>query len=98
MPVMMIMQWDGITPEHYDQARALVNWEGDPPPGGIYHVAAFDGASLRVTDVWESAEQFQQFAEQRLIPGTKQLGLPGEAKVEIYPVHRIHAPAYQRVT
>lgn len=97
MPVVMIMQWDGITPAQYDQARDTVNWEGDPPLGGLYHVAAFDGTSLRVTDVWETAEQFQQFVEQRLMPGVKALGLPGEPRVEVYPAHRINAPAYRRV-
>ena len=47
-----------------------------------------------MTDIWESAEQFQQFVDQRLMPGVKQVGIQGEPQVEIYPTHRIFAPAY----
>jgi hypothetical protein len=94
MAVVMIMEWEGVTPEQYEQARDLVNWEGDVPPGGMFHVAAFDGNGLRVTDLWESAEDFQRFAESRLMPGVQQLGIQGQPRVEIYPIHRTFTPAY----
>ena len=94
MAVVMIMEWEGVTLDQYDQARKVVNWEGDAPFGGMYHVAASDGSKLRVTDVWDSAEQFQQFVEQRLMPGVKQVGIQGEPKVEIYPAHAIFTPGY----
>lgn len=95
MPIIMFMRWEGVTPEQYNQALEVVGWERDSPPGGLYHVATFDGTGLRVTDVWETAEQFQQFVEQRLMPGVKVIGLTGEPKVEIYPVHRLHTPGYR---
>jgi predicted ester cyclase len=94
MPVMMIMKWPGVTPEQYDRARAIVNWEGDVPAGALFHVIAFDGDGLRVTDVWDSAEDFQRFTEERLTPGVSQLNLPGEPIIEIYPTHRIFAPGF----
>jgi hypothetical protein len=94
MPVMMIMEWSGVTPAQYDQLRETVNFEGDPPPGGMYHVAAFDEKGLRVTDVWQSEEHFQAFADARLMPVVQQLGIQGQPKVEIYPAHRIFTPAY----
>jgi heme-degrading monooxygenase HmoA len=62
----------------------------------MFHVAASNGNGLRITDVWESAEDFQNFVESRLMPGVKQLGIEGEPKVEIYPAHRIFAPAYEK--
>lgn len=98
MPVVMNMVWKGITPEQYEAARSLVNWEGDVPPGGMYHVSSFGEEGLFVTDVWETADDFQRFAEGRLLPGVKQLGLPGEPQVEIRPAHRIFTPAYQPAT
>jgi hypothetical protein len=94
---MMIMEWDGVTPEQYEAVRKLVNWEGDQPPGGMYHVAAFGENGLRVVDVWESAESFQAFAQSRLIPGTKQVGIESEPRVEVFPVHAIFAPGYTPV-
>lgn len=94
MAVVMLMRWEGVSLDQYDEARKLVNWEQEAPSGGMYHVAAHDGEALRVADVWDSAEQFQQFAEQRLMPGVAPLGLPGEPQVEIYPAHAIFTPGY----
>jgi hypothetical protein len=71
MSIVMNMRWQGVTAEQYDQARELVNWEGDVPDGAKFHVASFDGTGLRVTDVWASADHFNRFVEQRLMPGVQ---------------------------
>ncbi len=92
MPVVMLMRWDGVTTEQYDQVRKLVGWEEKPARGGIFHIMTHDGQAMRVTDVWETAEHFQQFTEQRLMPGVAELNLPGEPQIEMYPVHRIFVP------
>ena len=48
MAVLMLMEWPGVTGELYDQVRASVRFDQDPPEGGLYHVAAVaeDHASL----------------------------------------------------
>lgn len=94
MAVAMLMVWPGVTPEQYDAVRELVGWERDPAPGGLFHVAGFDEHGLHVTDVWESAEAFQAFATDRLMPGVAQLGLAGQPQIEIVPVHRLFTPGY----
>ncbi|MEA2640205.1 MAG: hypothetical protein QOF51_1599, partial [Chloroflexota bacterium] len=43
MAIVMIMKWEGVTPDQYDRAREVVKWDVNPPAGGLYHVAAFDG-------------------------------------------------------
>ena len=96
MAVMMQMTWNGIGAEEYEAARKHVNWEGDVPPGALFHVMAVTDNGVRVTDVWESAEAFDAFARDRLMPGVKQLGIPGEPQVEILPAHAIFAPGYDR--
>jgi hypothetical protein len=96
MPVMMMMQWSGVTREQYDAVRKIVNFEGDAPKGGLFHVAAFTENGLQVTDVWERAEDFQAFVEQRLMPGVQQAGIQGEPRVEILPAHNVFAPGYIR--
>jgi hypothetical protein len=83
----MQMRWAGVTREQYEEARSRVDWEGDPADGGLFHVAGFDGDDLRVTDVWESPEHFQRFAEQRLMPAVKEIGIEGEPEVTFYPAH-----------
>jgi hypothetical protein len=97
MPVLMIMQWKGLTQAQYDAVRELVNWENDVPAGGMYHAAAFSEEGAHVVDVWETAEAFERFAESRLMPGIALLGIPGEPNVQMHPVHRLFAPAYDHI-
>ena len=96
MAVMMVMEWPGTGAEEYEAARKHVNWEGDVPQGAMFHVMAVTDSGVRVTDVWESADDFNAFAQNRLMPGVKALGIPGEPRVEILPVHAIFAPAFDR--
>jgi hypothetical protein len=87
--VVMSMRWTGVTPEQYEEAREVVNWEGDVPDGAVLHVAAFDEDGIRVTDVWESEDQFNRFVESRLMPGVQQIGIQGQPDVEFLPVQNI---------
>jgi len=96
MAVMMQMTWEGIGTEEYEAARNHVNWEGDVPPGAMFHVVAVTDNGVRVTDVWESAESFDAFVRDRLMPGVQELGIPGQPRVEILSAHRIFAPAFDR--
>jgi hypothetical protein len=90
--IVMEMQWDELTPEQYDEVRDVVNWENDAPTGGVFHVASFDGGQLRVNDVWESAEDFQRFIDDRLTPGVQKVGITSEPRVVIRPAYRIFSP------
>jgi hypothetical protein len=90
MPVVMVMHWPESTVEHYEEARQKIGWEVDQPPGGIHHTTwfAFDG--MHVVDVWESAEDFQRFVDERLMPVVKgEIGIPGEPNVQLYPAHAV---------
>ncbi len=95
MSIVMNMKWDNITLDDYDRVRDLVNWEGDVPKGKHFSVVFHDGTALHVTDVYESAEDFQNFVDNRLMPAIGQLGIQGQPKVEIYPVHDIWPPAFK---
>jgi hypothetical protein len=90
--IVMEMDWHGVTPEQYDEVRDVVGWETDPPEGGVFHVASFADGRLRVTDVWETADDFQRFANDRLTPGTQKVGIAGDPQVLIRPAHRIFSP------
>ena len=92
MQTVMLMRWPGVTPEQYEEERSRVNWEGDPADGGVLHVAGFDGDDLRVTDVWESEEQFHRFASERLMPAVQEIGIEGEPEVRFYPLQAIFNP------
>ena len=99
MPVVISLEWDGVTPEQYDDAHEKVNWEGDTPDGALLHVPWFADGAMHVTDVWDSAEQFERFVNERLMPGVQEIGIEGEPRVEINPLHRhVFAPGIDRVT
>jgi heme-degrading monooxygenase HmoA len=87
MAISMRMRWDGVTEEQYDQVRDQVGWERDRPTGGILHEAWFVGEQLNVCDVWESAEAFGAFVEERLMPGVAAVGVSGEPVVVILPAY-----------
>ena len=92
MPTAMLMRWPGVTVEQYERTREKVRWEDDVPNGAILHVAGRDGDDLRVFDIWESADDFQRFAEERLMPAVREIGIEGEPEVRFYEVHRSFAP------
>lgn len=90
MKTMMIMKWEGVTLAQYEKVRKSVNWEGNKPKGAIFHVASFGNDALHVTDIWESAEDFNQFTQTRLMPGVMEAGIHGQPAVETFPVHAIY--------
>jgi hypothetical protein len=94
MPAALFLKWDGVTPEQYEQIRATANWEGDLPDGAMFHVAAFTDGGMRIFDVWASAEAFQTFFSERVMPAIQEVGLTGEPEVELLPVHALFTPAY----
>jgi len=95
MPIVMIMKWKEVTREQYEKARKTVNWEGNVPKGALFHVAAFDKEGLRVTDLWETAEDLDNFVKSRLMPGVRQIGIKSEPQVEVYPTHAVFSPGYK---
>jgi hypothetical protein len=87
MATVMEMKWPEITRNEYDRAREAVDWESDVPTGAIFHVSWFEDG-LRVIDVWESAEDFNRFANDRLMPKLQELGIGGsEPDVKFHEAH-----------
>jgi hypothetical protein len=74
------------TTEQYDEAIRRLREAGDFPPDGMeYHVCFLSDGNVRVSEIWDSLEQFQAFGE-RLMPLLAELGIdPGEPEMfEIY--------------
>ena len=67
MPVGMTVEIPGMTAAIYQQVMANMNWDGEERPEGfLSHHACEKPDGLFVFDVWESAEDWQRFAEGRL--------------------------------
>ena len=93
MAVVVRVDWPEVTAEQYEQARQIVNWERENPKGAIFHVASIANGGLRVVDVWETPEDFEAFAMQRLRPVTDQLGATTKPSVVIEPAIGMHNAA-----
>jgi hypothetical protein len=90
MPDVIMQRFDGVTPEQYDELRRLVGWDRDVPEGMTFHVASFGDNILRMTDVWDTAAQFETFAQTRIIPALQQLGVQGMPEMIVNPMHDIY--------
>jgi hypothetical protein len=73
----------------YDRVNDAV---GDPPDGLIVHTAADMGGTMKVVDVWESAEKFAAFAENQLGPKVAEVlgdGGPAPAEPQFEELHNV---------
>ena len=67
MAVIMEMEMQ-VTPDQYDAVDAALDPVGDPPKGMLAHSARFDGDTLKILDIWESEQAFEDFVQSRLGP------------------------------
>ena len=76
------------TTEQYDETIRRLEEDGAlPPDGQDYHVCFDTDGNLKVSEIWDSREQFEAFGE-RLMPILADVGIdPGEP--EIVEIHNI---------
>src|SRR3954451_4877292 len=80
MSVGIIMDFAAGESDQYDRVIEQMELDGKVAPGAHAHVAGPgpDGG-WRVVDVWESPEQFEAFANEKIAPLTQAEGLPEPA-------------------
>jgi hypothetical protein len=68
-----------LTAEQYDKSVERLEESGAFPPDGMeFHVCFGAEGSLRVSEIWDTREQFEAFG-QRLIPILSEVGIdPGQ--------------------
>jgi hypothetical protein len=76
MAVGVVMEFEG-TLDQYDQVveRMGLTPGGPTPPGALFHWVTKTDNGFRVTDVWESREAFEQFAQEQIGPNAGAVGL-----------------------
>ena len=78
-----------MTGEKYDAAMPRIEASGEFPPDGLeYHVAFKSNGNFRVSEIWDSREQFDAFGE-RLMPLLKDLGIELSGEPEMLEIHNI---------
>jgi hypothetical protein len=75
-----------LTAAQYDESVRKLEEAGDFPPDGLeYHCCFGEEGSLRVSEIWDSQEQLDAFAE-RLMPILAEVGIE-TGHPESFPVH-----------
>jgi hypothetical protein len=80
------------TTELSDESIRRLRDAGEFPPDGMeYHVCFLSDGSVRVSEIWDSMEQFQAFGE-RLMPILADIGIdasPDPSRASYEPARRI---------
>lgn len=89
MAVAVEMSFRGATMEQYDRIRQRMGLapNGATPPGALFHWVAPDGDGMRVVDVWESQEAYDQFAREKIGPYSAEVGITDPPEMRVYEVH-----------
>ena len=78
-----------VTPEQYDETSRRLEKDGDWPPKGLeYHVAFVSDGKFRVSEIWDSREQFDAFGK-RLMPVLNDVGIVLSGDPEILKIHKV---------
>jgi hypothetical protein len=78
-----------LTAEKYDETIRRLKEAGDFPPAGLdYHVCFGSDGNLRVSEIWDSPEQFAAFGE-RLMPLLTEVGIEFSGEPDVFEVHNI---------
>ena len=78
-----------VTTEQYDETISRLEKLGDWPPQGLeYHVAFLSEGNLRVSEIWDSGDQFEAFGD-RLMPVLKDVGIELAGQPEMLEIHNI---------
>jgi hypothetical protein len=87
MAVAVTVEFEGSL-DQYDQVVEKMGFSpgGAGAPGGLFHWVTPTDGGFRVTDVWETREQFEQFSEEKIGPLSQEVGL-GPPTVTFYEVH-----------
>jgi hypothetical protein len=94
MAIGVIQEFDGATLDQYDQVVKAMGFEpgGAGAPGGLSHYCQKTDNGFRVVDVWESQEQFEKFAQEKIGPLAAEAGITSQPEVEFIEVHNYLTP------
>jgi len=88
MAVAVTLDFPAATAQQYDAVIAKMGFTPGGPggPGGLFHWVTETGDGLHITDVWQTREAFEKFAEEKIGPITTEVGL-GEPRITFHDVH-----------
>jgi hypothetical protein len=73
--------------KHNEVTRRLEETGAWPPDGLDYHVVFGSDGNLRVSEIWDSPEQFQTFGA-TLMPVLAEVGIEFSGDPEVFEIHQ----------
>lgn len=90
MAVTFTLDMPGMTREQLDAlVQQLGAGPGKVPDGQIAHIEAITDDGAQIIDVWESAEAYERFMQERLGPIFAAAGMPPIDTPRMLEVHRV---------
>jgi hypothetical protein len=89
MAVAAVLEFSGASLDQYDQVLEKMGFTpgGSGPPGALFHWVTATDDGFRVTDVWETREQFDRFAQESIGPLSAEVGLTEPPQISFHEVH-----------
>ena len=89
MSIVVRFSPSALTAKMYDETIRQLKNAGEWPPTGLdYHVCFGSDGNLKVSEIWNSREQFEVFGE-RLMPILADAGIQFTNPPDIFEVHNI---------
>jgi hypothetical protein len=89
MSVVVRYQPTGLTRQQYDEVNRRMTDAGHWPPEGMeMHILFGSEGDLRVSEIWDSEEQFRATGE-RLMPVLSDVGVQLGGEPEVLEVHQL---------
>jgi hypothetical protein len=97
MAVLVTQELHGVSQEMYDGVNEKINAVAGPPAGLIVHTSGPADGGWRIVDVWESAEDFERFREERIRPAVmayaQEAGVdPDAPETTVWELHDVIKP------
>jgi hypothetical protein len=92
MAVGMRLKIPGFTAQQSDQLNAAIDPDGNPPDGLIFHASGPIDGGWGALDFWESREQFDRFAAERIGPAMAAIGATAVPDIREFAVHEYISP------
>jgi len=97
MAVLVTQELRGVSQEMYDGVNEKINAVAGPPAGLIVHTSGPADGGWRIVDVWESAEDFERFREERIRPAVvayaEEAGVdPATPETTVWELHDVIKP------
>src|SRR5262245_5623185 len=92
MTVVTTIDVHDMTNREYRAVLDRMGVEERPEPGIYLHITAQTAFGYRIIELWDSQDGFEKFAQRRMLPALKELGIDRNSEITIKPLHNLFAP------